>query len=120
MAIVAGTDTTSAALPASPLDSTAYTLTGASTGTVGTALTLSLVANVDGPENDTVVTLSDGSVGGKFSAATVTLPAGSTVAQTVTYTPAAAGTVTISATNTGGLTNPDSLSITVSAAATSA
>lgn len=116
MAITAGTDTTSTALPASPLDSTAYTLTGATTGTVGTVMTLSLAANNSGPATAAEVTLSDGSAGGKFSPATVTLAAGSASAQTVTYTPAAAGTATISATNTGGLTNPDSLSITVSAA----
>lgn len=115
MAIINGTDTTSTALPASPLDSTAYTLTGATTGTAGTATTLSLAANNSGPAAVTEVTLSDGSAGGKFSSPTVTLPAGSSAVQTVTYTPAAAGTVTISGTNTGGLTNPSDLSVTVAA-----
>lgn len=116
MAIINGTDTTSTALPASPLDSTAYTLTGAATGTAGTAMTLSLAANNSGPATAAEVTLSDGSAGGKFSSPTVTLPAGSTAVQTVAYTPAAAGTVTISGTNTGGLTNPADLSVTVAAA----
>lgn len=36
--------------------------------------------------------------------------------RTVTYTPKAAGTVSISATNSGGLTNPAGLSVVVSAA----
>ncbi|PYD77395.1 hypothetical protein CFR80_17995 [Komagataeibacter oboediens] len=97
--------------------STEYTLSGASTATAGTALTLTLTPDNDGPGADTTVTLSDGNAGGTFSADTVTFSGCTNTAQTVTYTPKAAGTVTISATNTGGLTNPASLSVTVAAAA---
>ena len=116
MAIANGTDTTSTALPSEPVASTTYTLAGASTATAGTAITLTLTPGGSGPSADTVVTISDGSAGGAFSSATVDFAAWSAVAQTVTYTPKAAGTVSISVTNTGSLTNPDSLSVTVSAA----
>ncbi|BCZ76157.1 hypothetical protein [Komagataeibacter phage phiKX2] len=97
--------------------STEYTLSGASTATAGTPLTLTLTPDNDGPDADTTVTLSDGNAGGTFSAETVTFNGCTNTAQTVTYTPKAAGTVTISATNNGSLTNPASLSVTVSAAA---
>lgn len=95
---------------------TDYTLTGATTATAGTALTLDLTPNNDGPTGDVTVTLSDGGAGGTFSSSTATLSGCTKTAQTVTYTPKAAGTVTISATNSGSLTNPASLSVTVSAA----
>lgn len=98
--------------------STAYTLAGASVATAGTPLTLTLAPDRDGPGADTVVTLSDGGAGGTFSAPTVTFAGCTNTAQTVTYTPKAAGTVTISATNNGGLANPASLNVTVAAAAT--
>lgn len=100
--------------------SDAYTLSGASTGAAGTALTLTLTPNNDGPTGDVTVTLSDGDAGGTFSANTVTFSGCTKAAQTVTYTPKAAGAVTISATNTGGLTNPGVLSVTASAASTDA
>ncbi|WP_214176809.1 hypothetical protein [Komagataeibacter oboediens] len=96
--------------------STEYTLSGNSTATAGTALTLTLTPDNDGPGTDTTVTLSDGNAGGTFSADTVTFNGCTNTARTVTYTPKAAGTVTISATNTGGLTNPASLSVAVAAA----
>ncbi|MCE2579612.1 hypothetical protein LDL36_14135 [Komagataeibacter sp. FNDCR1] len=97
--------------------STEYALSGAATATAGTPLTLTLTPDNDGPGADTTVTLSDGNAGGTFSAETVTFNGCTNTAQTVTYTPKAAGTVTISATNNGSLTNPASLSVTVSAAA---
>lgn len=99
--------------------STEYTLSGASTVDAGTALTLTLTPNNDGPTDDVTVTLSDGDAGGTFSANTVTFSGCTKTSQTVTYTPKGAGTVTISATNNGTLTNPSGLSVTVSASATS-
>ncbi|PYD70631.1 hypothetical protein [Komagataeibacter swingsii] len=96
--------------------SSAYTLSGPATATSGTAITLTLTPNNNGPGADVTVTLSDGGAGGTFSAGTATFGAGKDTAQSVTYTPKAAGTVTISATNNGGLTNPASLSVTVAAA----
>lgn len=96
---------------------TDYTLTGATTATAGTALTLDLTPNNDGPTGDVTVTLSDGGAGGTFSSSTATFSGCTKTVQTVTYTPKAAGTVTISSTNSGSLTNPVSLSVTVSAAA---
>ncbi|MFT8946023.1 MAG: hypothetical protein ABF876_05510 [Acetobacter aceti] len=95
---------------------TDYTLTGDATATTGSAVTLTLEPNNDGPTADTVVTLSDGDAGGTFSAETVTFAGSVSTSQTVTYTPKAAGTVTISATNNGTLANPASLNMTVSAA----
>ncbi|MCE2563671.1 hypothetical protein [Komagataeibacter sp. FNDCF1] len=100
-----------------PVPSTGYALTGPSTATAGTALTLTLTPDNYGPDTATAVTLSDGGAGGTFSSATVTFGAGVKTAQTVTYTPKAAGSVTISATNSVGLTNPSALAITVGAAA---
>ena len=102
-----------------PVASTAYTLSGAATATAGTALELVLTPNDNGPGGATTVTLSDGGAGGAFSAPSVTFAAGDAAARTVTYTPKAAGSVTLSATNTGGLTDPASLIVTVGAAATS-
>ncbi|KPH85786.1 hypothetical protein LU298_13505 [Komagataeibacter intermedius] len=95
---------------------TGYTLSGASTGTAGTALTLTLTPDNDGPGAPTTVTLSDGNAGGAFSADTVTFNGCTNTARTVTYTPKAAGTITISATNDGGLSNPTSLNVVVAAA----
>lgn len=116
MVIASGADTTSTALPTLPTNSTDYTLTGASTGIVGTTLTLTVTPNNSGAEAATTVTLTDGDAGGTFSPASVALPEWDATAQTVTYTPKAAGTVTISATNSGSLTNPASLSVVVSVA----
>ncbi|MBV1825901.1 hypothetical protein [Komagataeibacter oboediens] len=99
-----------------PTPATDYTLAGASTATAGTPVTLTLTPGGDGPAADTTVTLSDGGAGGTFSSPTLAFGAYSAAPQTVTYTPKAAGTVTISATNTGGLTNPASLSVAVTAA----
>ncbi|KAB8122526.1 hypothetical protein D3W54_15220 [Komagataeibacter medellinensis] len=96
--------------------STAYALSGAATATAGTALTLDLTPDNYGPKTETLVTLSDGGAGGTFSSGTVTFGAGIKTPQAVTYTPKAAGTVIISATNNGGLTDPASLSVTVAAA----
>ncbi|GBQ65790.1 hypothetical protein [Komagataeibacter swingsii] len=96
--------------------SSAYALSGPATAMAGSAVTLALTPNNSGPGADVTVTLSDGGAGGTFSADTVTFGAGKDTAQSVTYTPKAAGPVTISATNSGGLTNPASLSVTVAAA----
>lgn len=116
MAIANGNDTTSTALPSEPTASTSYTLTGAATATAGTAVTLTITPDNSGPDTATTVTLSDGDAGGTFSPTAVTLAAWDATAQTVTYTPKAAGTVSISATNSGVLTNPAALSVVVSAA----
>lgn len=110
---------TAAAYPAGsiyPAPSTTYTLTGPATAIAGTPMTLDVTPNNYGPAAATVVTLSDGGAGGTFSASTVMLGADATTVQTVTYTPKVAGTVTISATNSGGLTDPAGLNITVAAA----
>ncbi|MFT9441018.1 MAG: hypothetical protein ABF593_04565 [Acetobacter papayae] len=96
--------------------SSVVTLSGASTATAGTALTLTVGLNGTGPASAVTVNLSDGSASGKFSSDALTFAEAGAATQTVTYTSAAAGTVTISGTNTGGLTNPADLSVTVAAA----
>jgi len=63
------------------------------------------------------ITPHDGGAGGSFSVSFVTLSDG-TRSATFTYTPAAAGTITISVTNSGTLTDPAPLTLTVSAAPT--
>lgn len=99
---------------------TTYTLTGPSTATVGSASSNFTVQSNGTLSSAVTVTPSDGGGGGSFSPATVTLAANAsgTSSATFTYTPASAGTKTISTTNNGGLTNPASISLTASAAAT--
>jgi hypothetical protein len=102
-----------------PANATAVTLTGATSGQAGQPVTLSIgVSPVGGNINGTLqVTLSDGGTGSTLSATTVNLTNASPTAS-VTFTPAAAGTYTISATNNGSLTNPANITFTASAAAT--
>ena len=93
---------------------TAYTLTGPSTGTPGTASSAFTVAANGSLAASVTVTPSDGAAGGTFTPASVTLAAGSSPSATFTYTAASAGSFTISTTNTGGLTNPGSVTYTAS------
>jgi hypothetical protein len=88
-----------------------YSLTGPSTGDVGTPstnFTVTLSGAVVGTVN---VTPSAGGGGGTFTPASVALTTGAPSA-TFTYTPASAGAKTISVTNDGGLANPTSLTYT--------
>lgn len=91
-----------------------YDLTGPSTATVGIPsdyFTVELGAGtLDDPVN---ITPDDGGAGGSFSVVFVTLTDGSRLA-TFTYTPVAAGSVTIGVTNDGGLTDPDPIILTIS------
>lgn len=86
---------------------TAVTLTGPSSGTVGSPST-NFTVGANGPITGTVtVTPSDGGDGGTFTPTSVAISAGTPTA-TFTYTAANAGspTATITVTNDGGLTNP--------------
>ncbi len=97
---------------------TDYTLTGPSTATVGVASDQFVVTLGAGTLPSSVtITPSDGAAPGSFSVAFVTLSDG-TRSATFTYTAGAAGTVTISVTNSGTLINPPPLTLTVSAAIT--
>ncbi len=97
---------------------TDYTLTGPSTATVGVASDQFVVTLGAGTLGTTVnITPHDGGAGGSFSVAFVTLSDGTRFG-VFTYTPHAAGTVTISVTNSGTLTNPPPITLTVSAAST--
>lgn len=94
---------------------TAYTLTGSATPTAGTSSTYTLTAN--GPlSNDAAITVV-ASPDGALSATSVVLRSGPSPTATFTYTPASAGTKTISVTNSVGLTNPSALTLTATAAA---
>lgn len=98
----------------------AVTMTGPSSGVVGTAsgnFTVG-VSPVGGTITGTVVvTPSDGGAGGTFTPTTVSLSNGSPTG-TFKYTAASAGAKTISATNNGGLANPSNITYTASAAPT--
>ncbi len=97
---------------------TDYSLSGPATATVGIPSDQFVVTLGAGTLGTTVnITPSDGAAPGSFSVSFVTLSDG-TRSATFTYTPAAAGTVTISVTNSGTLTNPPPLTLMVSAAST--
>lgn len=97
---------------------TAITLTGPSSGTVGSPSTnFTVVAN--GTITGTItVTPNDGGDGGTFSPTSVAISAASPTA-TFQYTAANAGspTATITVTNNGGLTNPAGIAYTATAPA---
>jgi hypothetical protein len=94
---------------------TAYLFSGPSSGglVASTPFTVQLPTYTSVPTG-VVVTPSAGAGGGTFSPTTVTLTTASPLA-TFTYTPASAGTKSISVTNSGGLTNPSNLTYSVSA-----
>jgi hypothetical protein len=94
---------------------TALTMTGPSTGVVGSPSTNFTVGANGTISSSHVVTPSDGGGGGTFTPTSVTISSG-TPTQTFTYTPASSGAKTISATDAGGYTAPSSLTYTVSAA----
>lgn len=98
-------------------NSDSYSLTTASqTVAGGQVVTLRVTPDKGGPATDTVVTFSDNGAGGKFSPATVTLSAGSTAEEDVSYTVPAKGPVSVSCTNNTSLTDPTAIILTVSAA----
>jgi hypothetical protein len=95
---------------------TATTLTGPTSGVVGTA-SAAFTVGADGPITGTVtVTPSDGGAGGTFSPTSVAISSASPTA-TFTYTASSAGAKTISVTNNGGLSNPSSIDYTAASAA---
>ena len=94
---------------------TALTLTGPTTGTVGTASTNFTVAANGSLSANVTVTPSSGGGGGTFSPATLTLTSAAT-SGTFTYTATTTGAKTISVTNSGSLANPSAVTFTASAA----
>ena len=92
----------------------AITVTGPTSGPAG-VVSSGFTASVNGSlASNVVLTPSDNGAGGTFTPSTVTFASGSTPAnQTFTYTPAASGTVTISFTNNGSLTNPSNITYVV-------
>lgn len=108
----------------SDVPATALLLSPASTsGSAGTSVTYALAVN--GAQNGGAVTLSDGSAGGTFSPASVTLAAGAGSTASFTYTPGAGSTgstVTLTASSAAltGATIAGAASIAVSASAATA
>lgn len=93
--------------------STAYTLSGPSSGNISVPSTNFTVALPGGGTlaSPVVITPSDAGAGGTFTPTTVTISTG-TPSATFTYTPASYGAKTISTTNGGGLTDPGSVTYT--------
>jgi hypothetical protein len=99
--------------------STAITMTGPTSGTVGVAST-NFTAGANGTITGTIiVTPSDSGGGGTFTPTTVSISSGTPTA-TFTYTPASTGAKTIGATNNGSLTNPSNITYTATSAAATA
>ncbi|NHN88825.1 SGNH/GDSL hydrolase family protein [Acetobacter conturbans] len=109
------TNPTAQTLTITPV-ATTYTLTGSSSLTINTAGTYTLTPNAALSASVTVTPAC--TLAGTFSPATLTLASGSTTAVTFTFTPTASGSGTLSTTNSGTLTNPASLALTVSSQAT--
>lgn len=98
-----------------PVLATTYFLTGPATGTVGAPQTFTVALPVGTTVAASVtVTPIDGGGGGSFAPTSVMLTDAAPSA-TFDYTPASAGTKTISVTNDGALTNPANLSFVASA-----
>jgi hypothetical protein len=122
-AVIRGTDAAAATADTGSISftisvggaATAITMTGPSTGVVGSPSTNFTVGANGTISGSHVVTPSDGGGGGTFTPTSVTISSG-TPTQTFTYTPASSGAKTISATDAGGYTAPSSLTYTVSAA----
>lgn len=113
------TDATSLTYTSNAAPATAVTMTGPSSGTVGTAST-NFTIGANGSITGTVtVTPSDAGQGGTFTPSTRNISSG-TPTGTFTYTAASSGAKTISVSNNGGLTNPSNITFTASAAAATA
>jgi hypothetical protein len=97
---------------ASGSSATAYTLTGPSGGLVGSASSNFTVQATGTLGSSVIVTPSDGGKLGSFSPTTATLAAGTNTSATFTYTPLYYGSITVSTTNDGGLTDPSSKTYT--------
>lgn len=91
------------------------TISGPSTGGVGTASS-NFTIGADGIlTSSVIVTPSDGGAGGSFSPTTVTISSG-TPTGTFTYTASSSGAKSISVTNNGSLGNPAAFTYTASSA----
>jgi alpha-beta hydrolase superfamily lysophospholipase len=113
------TDATGVTYTSNAAPATAITMTGPTSGTVGSPSS-NFTVGANGAISGTVtVTPSDGGAGGTFSPTSRNISSG-TPTGTFTYTPASSGAKTISATNNGGLTNPSTITYTASAAAATA
>jgi hypothetical protein len=88
-----------------------YTLSGPTSGTVGSASTPFTVASSDVHSGTVTITPHDGGKGGTFTPATVQLTPAAPAA-TFNYTPAQEGAIAINTTNNSGYVDPAALSYT--------
>ncbi|NHN83682.1 hypothetical protein GOB93_03380 [Acetobacter musti] len=95
---------------------TSYTLTGSTSLLQGQSSPYVITPN--GVVSTAVTVTLASTLAGSFDEATVTLPAGSSAAVTVNFTPSASGTGSISASSGGALTDPAAISVTAAAATT--
>lgn len=103
---------------ASSASATALTFTTAPTSGPLGATSSNFTVTANGTLSSSVtVTPSDGGGGGSFTPTSLSLSSG-TLSASFTYTPATVGNKTISITNTGGLSNPSSVTYQVLALAT--
>lgn len=97
------------------VDATTYTLTGPSTGTVGTATSNFTVQASGHLSSSVTVTPNDSSHLGTFSPTSVTLASGTNTSATFTYTPLYyGGPFNIATTNSSTLTDPSAIAFTSS------
>jgi hypothetical protein len=93
---------------------TAVTMTGPTTGNVGSPSSNFTIGANGSITGTIVVTPADAPGGGAFTPTTVSISTGTPTA-TFTYTAASAGAKTISVTNDGGLTSPSNITYTAAA-----
>ena len=98
---------------------TDVTMTGPTTGTVGSPSSNFTIGANGTITGTVVVTPSDGGGGGTFTPSSVSISAGTPTA-TFTYTAGSVGSKTISVTNNGGLTNPSNITLTATSTAATA
>jgi endoglucanase len=95
---------------------TTYLLSGPHLASAGAASSNFTVTYQAGYRSTSfTVTPSDGGQGGTFTPSAVTVPAGFSPSATFTYTPSTTppGTISISVTNSAGLTNPSAISLSI-------
>lgn len=93
---------------------TSYTVNAPTTGTVGSPTTAFTVTSNGALASAVTITPNDNGAGGSFSPSTITLAVGNFTSGTFVYTPAVAGIISISETNSDSLINPSAQSLDVS------
>lgn len=98
---------------------TAVTMSGPTSGPIGSASSAFTIGANGAITGTVTVTPSDGGAGGTFNPSSVQISSGTPTA-TFTYTASSNGAKTISVSNNGGLTNPTNITYTAATAALTA